>query len=297
MISSRSETRLAVATAYYQVVATRALGDAARRSRQAAEANLSRATARREAQLASELDVARAEAEIARAEQQIADAELQVSLAERSLEVLTGIVPDARPAAASEDDLHDERAVETHLGGIDSLPEVRAGDADVRAAGLARDAAWAALAPVVSAFARERITNAAGFGPNAVWAVGVQASFTLDFLRPAQVGTRSRQVELAALRRERARRSAETRAIEAWNRVRSSIARARAARAEESSARRARDVAVSRLDAELGTQLDVFIAERDLFAAEASRIQAEADLAVARLALRARTQAPEGGAR
>jgi outer membrane protein len=288
--SARVETRLAVATAYYQVVATRALVAAARRSRQAAEANLARAVARRDAQLASELDVARAEAEIARADQQISDAELQVALAERSLAVLTGIAPASSGAQVSlEDDLHEEPPVDGALGALDALPEVRAGDADVHAAGLARDAAWAAFAPVVSAFARERITNAAGFGPNAIWALGVQASFTLDFLRPAQVGTRSRQAELAALRRERAHRTAETRALEAWNRVRSSIGRARAARTQESAARRARDVAVSRLEAQLGTQLDVFVAERDLYAAEASRIQAEADLAVARLVLRART--------
>jgi len=91
-----------MATGYHQGAATPALSGGGRPSGQAAEANLGRATARREAQLASELDVARAEAEIARADQQIADAELQVSLAERSLEVLTGIVPDAsREEAAS----------------------------------------------------------------------------------------------------------------------------------------------------------------------------------------------------
>ncbi|GAB4196565.1 MAG: hypothetical protein OHK0013_03910 [Sandaracinaceae bacterium] len=284
--AARTEARLAVVSAYYQVVATRALLQAAERSRAAAQANLERASARRAAELASDLDVARAEAEIARSEQQIADASLQVALAERNLEVLTGLAPSAGAAPVAVDDLHDPEPLGPSA--LDALPEVRAGDADVRAAGLARDAAWASLAPVVSAFARERITNAAGFGPNAVWAVGVQATFTLDFLRPAQIGTRERQAELAAIRRERALRTAETRLLDAWSRARASVARARAARSQEASARRARDVAVARLESQLGTQLDVLAAERDLFAAEASRIQAEADLAVARAALEAR---------
>ncbi len=285
--AARVEADLAVVTAYHQVVATRALRDAAGRARDAALANLERARARRQAELASDLEVARAEAETARTEQQIADAELQVALAERSLEVLTGIRPGPERVNPPEDDLRE--VASATAPDLERIAEVRAGDLDVRAARLARDAGWAALAPVVSGFARERITNASGFGPSALWAVGLSATFTLDFLRPAQIGTRERQLELAELRRERSVELAHTRVVEAGARVRGGIARVRAARAQEGAARRARDVAISRLEATLGSQLDVLVAERDLYAAEGARIQAEGDLAVARAAHTART--------
>ncbi len=293
---ARGDADLAVATAYHQVVSTRALRDAAARGRSAADANLSRAAARREAQLASDLDVARAEAEVARADQQIADAELQVALAERSLEVLTGIAPGQERHVAGEDDLREPAAL--GAAETDRLADRLAAESDVRAARVSRDAAWAALAPRVSAFARERITNASGFGPSAIWAVGIQASFTLDFLRPATIGTRERQLELAELRSERVSDTARTRIVEARARLVNSIARVRAARVQESSALRARDVAVSRLESQLGTQLDVLTAERELVSAEGSRIQAEGDLAVARLAFLTRTTGSiDGGGR
>jgi outer membrane protein TolC len=57
--AARSETDLAVATAYQQVVSTRALREAARRGRTAADAALARARARVESQLASDLEVGR----------------------------------------------------------------------------------------------------------------------------------------------------------------------------------------------------------------------------------------------
>lgn len=295
--SARVDVQLAVVTAYHQVVATRALRDAAVRSREAASASLERARARLEAQLASDLEVARAESEMARADQQIADAELQVSLAERTLVVLTGVRPTAEHANVSSD-LSPVAALATFVSGVDGLPNVRASEADVSAAGSARDAAWAAFVPVVSGFARERITNASGFGPSAVWALGLQATFTLDFLRPAQVGTRERAADLASLRAERARSDAETQIEDAWHRVRSNIVRVRAAQSQVTAAERARQVAVTRYEANLGTQLDVFIADRDGFNAQASLIQAEADLAVARASLLARSQgAIDGGAR
>lgn len=298
--AARSETDLAVATAYQQVVSTRALREAARRGRAAADAALVRARARVESQLASDLEVARAEAELARTEQQIADAELQVALAERALEALTGLVVGAERASVPPDDLVEPVAL-TRSGELDTLAEVGAADEDVRAARLARDASLAALAPTVSAFARERITNAAGFGPGAIWAIGIQASLTLDFARPAQVGTRERQLELAALRRERSLENARTRALEARARLVGSIARTRAARAQEHAAQRARDVAVARHESELATQLDVLTAERELVSAEGARIQAEGDLVVARLAYRVRTtgaiDASDGGGR
>ena len=295
--STRVEVQLSVVTAYYQVVATRALRDSATRSREAASASLDRARARLEAQLASDLEVARAESEVARADQQIADAALQVALAERTLLVLTGVRPNDEHAELSAD-LTPVGPLAGFASGVERLPNVRASEVDVAAASAARDAAWAALVPVVSGFARERITNASGFGPNAVWALGLQATFTLDFLRPAQIGTRDRSLELASLRAERARVDAETRVEDAWHRVESNLVRVRAAQSQVTAAERARQVAVTRYEANLGTQLDVFLADRDGFSAQAALIQSEADLSVARAALRARSEGVvTGGAR
>ena len=82
-----------------------------------------------------------------------------------------------------------------------------------------------------------------------------------------------------------------------WHRVQSNIARVRAAQSQVAAAERARQVAVTRYEANLGAQLDVFIADRDGFTAEASLIQAQADLAVARASLLARSQGSvDGGA-
>ena len=97
------------------------------------------------------------------------------------------------------------------------------------------------------------------------------------------------QLEIAHVRADRARRNSETAIIESWHRVRSSIARARASRAAEVASERAAEVARARYEAGTGTQLEVSQSERDLFAAQVARIQAHADLRVARLALRLRS--------
>jgi outer membrane protein TolC len=74
--------------------------------------------------------------------------------------------------------------------------------------------------------------------------------------------------------------------------VRSLLARARAARAAQAASERAATVARVRFEAGTGTQLEVSQSERDLFQAEVARIQADADLRVARLALRLRSGLP-----
>ena len=66
---------------------------------------------------------------------------------------------------------------------------------------------------------------------------------------------------------------------------RSVRAAAVSARAEQEASEHAAEVARARYDAGTATHLELLEAERDAFAAEVSRVQAEADLAYARFAL------------
>jgi outer membrane protein TolC len=55
---------------------------------------------------------------------------------------------------------------------------------------------------------------------------------------------------------------------------------------QQKAASRAADLAVERYGAGAATQLDVTTAQRDAFLADAARIQADAELAAARIVLR-----------
>ncbi len=283
----QQDVYVAVATAYVQVGATRALIGAAQRTLDASEANRLSITARRDAGVGTDLDVARATADVERAKQSLADAELQTALAERNLLVLTGIAPGT--LSVIDDDLHEERALDEFVANVEQNPSVRAASSDLRAAGRAREAAWMAFAPVLGLTANQRVTNANGFSPSAQWTVGLSASWVLDFVRPSATETQRHAEEVSAARVEQTRDNVTTAIYESWHRVRASIARARAATAAEESSRVAANAARARLDAGAGTQLDVSQTERDLFSAEVSRISAYGDLRVARIALRLRS--------
>lgn len=285
--SGALDVRATTVTTYYQLVAARAVTTSATRALATAEENLGVATVRAGAGLASDLDVARASADVERARQTVAEAELQVALAERSLFVLTGLSPSTAPVVL-DDDLHAETALGRWTLHADGAPSVRAAALDREAAERSRDGAWMALLPTLSGSASERVTNAAGFSPDAQWALALTLSWTIDFGRPATVEAREDAVAVVAAREERARLAAETTIFEAWHRVRSLLVRAQAARSALESSERGASVARARFAAGTGTQLDVSQAERDLFAAEVARIQADADLVVQRLLLRVR---------
>ena len=114
------------------------------------------------------------------------------------------------------------------------------------------------------------------------------ATWSLDFLRPAQIGTRSDQLASARAAADLAAQQAETRIFEQWHRVRSLRAAAAAARAARDALARAAEDAHLRYDAGAATQLDAIQADRDLFQADVQRIQADASLGVARTTLRIR---------
>ncbi|MFN9808460.1 MAG: TolC family protein [Deltaproteobacteria bacterium] len=282
---------VAVTQLYYQLVGARALGGVAERSHAVASQALAFTRARHEVGVAPAAELARAEAEVLRAEQAREEAALAVTLAERNLANLTGVELRGRslPEIAVEERAA-EGSLEERLARLEETPAVRAARAEVLAAERGVHAGWLAFVPPISGTAAERVTNAVGFGPGSNWNVALTASWSLDFLRPAQLGTREASLSAARARLERAEQQARLQIEDAWHRSHALAARARTSAAVLDASRRAAEDARARYEVGVASQLELVQAERDLFAAEVSRVQALADLAVARatLAIRAR---------
>jgi outer membrane protein TolC len=148
-------------------------------------------------------------------------------------------------------------------------------------------AASLALVPTLNAQFTQKFTNATGFanqtslynaGLTFNWRLDVPAVHTLRAQRSAQA--------TAELNAEKAREAASDQLHADWQKVKAAITKVRAAGAQVSSARRASSLARERYGAGVATQLDVIQAERDLLVAELNDIQARAELASARAALK-----------
>jgi outer membrane protein len=279
---------VAVVQVWHQVVAQRALVRAAERNVEATERSRDAAAARVEVGASAQLELARAQAELARAEQSLAEARLQARLAARNLEDLSGLRPSDAEVELS-DDLEAEAPFDRFAGRAGEMPAARAARHLERASEIGRNGAWLALLPTVSANATARYSNASGFGQSDAYSVGVSATWVLDFARPARLESASAALDVARVRAERASQQSETAIFDAWERVESLRASARAAQVQLQAARRAADDARARFEAGAATQLDQITAERDLFQAEVGHIQAIANLRVARAVLRIRS--------
>lgn len=279
---------VAIVQIWHQLVGARAVVHASERNLEALQYNREVAAARFEVGVSPQLELSRAETEVSRAEQALAEARLSAVLAARNLQNLTNITPnDEQPVL--EEVPGELEPFDRYMANVRNLPAVRGAREATRAAGIAADTAWTALLPIISGYARENGSNAAGFqGANWSYALGVQASWTLDFLRPAQISTRQAAADVATVQLERAIQQTETSIFDAYERVRTARARAEAAAAGVESANRAAEDARVRFDAGAATQLDVIQASRDLFQAEVLRIQSLADLHVAHATLRLR---------
>jgi outer membrane protein len=282
---TQQNVEVGVVQLWHQLVATRAFVDASQRSIAVAEAAHRNATARLEVGAASPLELARATAELERARHTLADAELQTALAGRNLQNVTGLSPDDT-VVVLDDDGHEERPLSEFLGHVDSLPLVRAARRQRSAADTGRTGAWLAFAPTVSGQLLERVTNASGFGPSSQWQATLTATWSLDFARPATVMAQDAALDVATVQLEGAEQRAQTAIFEAWHRVRAARAQLLSARAAEEATTRAAEDARALYEAGAATQLDQIQAERDRFGAEVARIQATANLRVARAALR-----------
>lgn len=291
--AARQTTEVSVETnvtqAYYQVLGSEALVAAAKRNLEVANGNRDRVADRKELGTAGGLDLQRAIADVAKAQQDLATAEQGLLLARRSLESLTRLSPEpATRGNLVEDDLHDEGALERWLKSSNGdLVAVRAAALTTDAARRSREAALAAWAPTVTGQAQERVSNVGGFAArNTYYTLTVNATWRLDFTLAPAVSVQTAGVAIAEAREDKARRAADDAIYQAWQQVRLGIEKARAARAQVKAATLARDLARDRYAAGVATQLEVVQAQRDLFSAAVSQVQADADLQYARALLR-----------
>src|SRR5262249_12100336 len=156
-----------------------------------------------------------------------------------------------------------------------------------KAADANASAAKAALLPTIAGSAQERFTNATGFtGHNALYTLALTATWRIDYVGIANVKAQNAAFAAARARETTARLAAEDEIHSAYNQLATQIAKSEAARTQAKASALAADIARQRYSGGTGTQLDVIQADRDSFQAEAARIQAELDLAYARVVLR-----------
>jgi outer membrane protein TolC len=287
-----TDVQMQVARNYYQLVGSRSLRQSAERTLEAALTNLGLTRTRQVGGVATDLDVNRAQAEVERAHLSISDAELTSALAGRALRTLTGVVPT--DAARSEsDDLHAEQPLIEWEQSVTEFPAVAVAAEQRRGSEATATAARFALLPSLSAGAQGRLTNATGFiGHQAIYVLTATLNWRLDVTSFGTVRSQDAAARLARVREVSARQAALDQIHESWTRISNGIAKSRAARAETVASTAAVERARERYREGAGTHFELVQAERDAYSAEVSRIQADADLSYARVALRLNASGP-----
>jgi outer membrane protein TolC len=271
---------------YYQLVANLAVVTTAQKALDVSKASQQTTADKFQAGTASQLDVDRANAEVETHVQQVAATHLQVLLAQRSLETLSGITADLAELPIR-DDLHAEPALDQWAPPDADLPAVQAtviarlnGEQTLQAARLS-------LAPTLSGNLNEYLANVPGFiGHEEYWTAGLALTWNLDYSTWATIHLQQSQLAAASAREDRARLAARDAIYRFWNTVQSDLELSRSTRTQAQVSTHAAELAQDRYAAGVATQLDLLQAQRDAFAAEVSRIQADADLINARAQLR-----------
>ena len=273
---------------YYQLAADLALVEVARHALDVVLLNLRLTEQASSAGTVTSLDVERAGAEVERQRQQLTSAELEVKLVAQALASQTGVVADTTVAVALSDDLHREPALEHFVAAAASTPTVRAATSERAAAERGATAQRLTLLPALAGNVNERYTNATGFlgGHHDAYAAAVSLIWALDFATSPAIRARNAEAAAARAREEQARLVVGDAIFRAWSTIDADLARSHSARAQAAVSARAAEAARSRYRSGLGTQLEQIQADRDAFAAEAGRIQADADLLNARIQLR-----------
>jgi multidrug efflux system outer membrane protein len=276
-----------VASYYHQLIGAEGLRRSAQRTLEVSEANLELIRDRRQEGITTELDVNRAVAETESARSNIADAELASQVSRRALVTLTGVEPSG-DVPSTEDDLHEEASLEGwESSPEDRLPALQAAVAQTEAAELGRRAASFALLPTLSGSINEHFTNATSFvGQPAYYTAMAVLGWRLDLSTIENTRVQSAAAEIARLNEERVRLAARDQIFGAWQRVHADIIKSRASRAQVKAAELASQYARERYLEGAGTQLEVVQAQRDAFAADVARLQADADLSFSRAVLR-----------
>jgi len=276
----------AVTRSYFFFVGASAMMAAAEKSLQSAEDNLRFVQNRADLGAATQLDVARASANVERARQDVADTNLSQKLTARNLTTMTGIQPSPVEEISAQS-LEPERPLSDWLNNTDT-PADRVQRELLAAAASGQKAARASLLPTLSATAQERLTNAIGFTAHgSIYTLQAILAWRLDWSTYANAKAQGVAESVQGIRTEKTRRSAADAIFEAYERVDTGIAKCRSAKAQVEAANKAAELADERYRAGAATQLDVTQAQRDAFAANVGLVQANADLAYARVQLRA----------
>jgi outer membrane protein TolC len=272
---------------YYTLLADEAVLLSATKNLEVAQHNLQLARDRKESGTGSELDIQRALADRAKAEQSVTSAELGVTNTRRDLFSLTGVKPEAA-SAFPDDDLHEETPLESWMNGADRAPSVRSAEANRASAEELSHAARTGWLPTISGSAEEKFTNATAFsgGHSAFYLLQLTANWKLDTTIIPQIRAQNAAAAAARANEDGARRAAEDAVFRDWHQIRADIESSRSSRAQVASTKLAASLAEDRYANGVATQLDVLQARQDAFSADVARIQADADLAYARLALR-----------
>ncbi len=272
---------------YYQLLANSALVASSRRALAVAQSSLLIAEQRRGVGTAPLLDVDRARGEVERNVQQLAAAELQVSLVARALQSATGLTPEPQGEVAFADDLHEEPPLEQFQVPDDRIPSLAAAMQGRLAADQQASAQRLALIPTLRAGVTESVDSVGVLPGHKASALGIVAlTWSLDVTALADIRAQDASADGARAREQRARLAARDAIHDAWMTVRTNVARSRSARLQAQVGSRASDLALERYRVGEATQLDLLQAQRDAFAAEAARIQADADLVNSRAQLR-----------
>ena len=286
------DVQMQVARNYYQLVGARSLRQSAERTLEAALTNLGLTRTRQVGGVATDLDVNRAQAEVERAHLSISDAELTTALAGRALLTLTGVAPTNATRSES-DDLPAELPLIEWEQSVTESPSVAVAAEQRRGSEATATAARFALLPSLSAGAQGHLTNATGFvGHQAIYVLTATLNWRLDVTSIGTVRSGEAAAHLARVREGIARQAALDEIHESWSRVSNGIAKSRAARAEALASTAAVERARERYREGAGTHFELVQAERDAYSAEVSRIQADAALSYARVALRLNASRP-----
>jgi outer membrane protein TolC len=272
---------------YYTLLADEAVLLSATRNVDVAHHNVQLARDRREGGTGSELDVQRALADQAKAEQNVTAAQLGVTNTRRDLYSLSGLV--AEPVSAfPQDDLHEEAPLPTWTGRTNAVPSVRSAVAGTTTAEKNVRTVKDVLLPTLSATAEEKFTNATAFigGHTEVYLLQLVANWKVDTTLFAETRAYEAAASAARANEEHVRQVAEDAVFRDWQQIHADIESSRSARAQVTAAELAASLAQERYANGVATQLDVLQARQDAFAADVARIQADADLAYARSALR-----------
>lgn len=272
--------------AYYGWLGGQALRGAATASLKAANETLEVAQQRAAAGLATELDLAKARASVARSNRALSESALIINNATRRLRSLTGreLSGDAPTLAtgAAPPVLAD---LTTLLNQASTVPELQTARATTEAEAANVAANRASYLPKFDAFARESLTNAAGFANSAQWAVGVTLSWRFDRVAIAKVQAAQANASAARVREQVALQDAHDRINDAYQQAIDNQAAVAAAQAESEAATLTATVTQNRATEGTATLVLVLDARADELDAQVAVIRARANLAAARALL------------